>query len=68
MDKKNWNWLSRNQNAIHILEKNPDEIYWDWLSENSNAVRLLEEYSNNTIPLNKNKKNKIRNILFELIT
>ena len=43
MDRKSWNWLSRNQNATHILEKNPDEIYWDWLSENPAAIHLISK-------------------------
>jgi len=31
-DKIDWNFLSKNPNAIPMLEKNPDKIYWDWLS------------------------------------
>jgi hypothetical protein len=37
-----WNWLSRNPNAIHLLEQNIDKINWFWLSENPNAIHLLE--------------------------
>jgi hypothetical protein len=33
--------LSQNPNAIHILEKNIDQINWFWLSENPNAIHLL---------------------------
>ena len=35
--------LSRNPNAIHLLEQNPDKINWGWLSRNPNAIHLLEE-------------------------
>ena len=38
----NWEWLSRNPNAISILEKNIDKIDWYWLSVNPNAIHLLE--------------------------
>ncbi len=41
--KINWDELSKNQNAIHILEENLDKINWNWLSLNPNAIRLLEE-------------------------
>jgi hypothetical protein len=35
--------LSRNPNAIPILEKNLDKVNWFELSENSNAIHLLEK-------------------------
>ena len=35
--------LSRNPNAIHILEQNLDKINWDNLSTNKNAIHLLEQ-------------------------
>ena len=35
--------LSRNPNAIHLLEKNQDKIDWWRLSENPNAIHLLEQ-------------------------
>ena len=35
--------MSRNPNAIHLLEKNPEKIDWYELSMNSNAMRLLEK-------------------------
>ena len=42
-DKINWRQLSRNPNAIHLLEQNKDKINWDYLSENPNAIHLLEQ-------------------------
>src|SRR5205085_101426 len=38
----NWDSLSRNPNAIHLLEKNLDKINWNCLSSNPNAIHLLE--------------------------
>jgi hypothetical protein len=38
-----WNLLSRNPNAIPILERNLDKVNWDWLSHNPNAIPLLEK-------------------------
>jgi len=38
-----WDELSSNPNAIHILEQNMDEIDWDELSANPNAIHLLEQ-------------------------
>jgi len=35
--------LSRNPNAIHILEQNLDKVRWDYLSINPNAIHLLEQ-------------------------
>ena len=43
IDKIDWNWLSMNPNAIHLLEKNVDKIYWYYLSSNPNAIHLLEK-------------------------
>jgi hypothetical protein len=49
MDKINWDELSENPNAIHLLEQNRDKISWwnkiDWimLSSNPNAIHLLEQ-------------------------
>ena len=39
----NWHWLSRNHNAIQLLEQNQDKIDWDWISTNPNAIHLLEQ-------------------------
>jgi hypothetical protein len=37
-----WNWLSTNPNAIHLLEKYPDKISWGFLSKNPNAIHILK--------------------------
>ena len=42
IDKIDWMYLSKNPNAIHLLEKNPKRIDWIWLSKNPNAIHLLE--------------------------
>jgi len=34
IDKIDWFWLSKNTNAIHLLEKNMDKINWSMLSGN----------------------------------
>jgi hypothetical protein len=39
-DKIDWELLSSNPNAIHILEENMDKIDWDMLSENPNIFEL----------------------------
>jgi hypothetical protein len=41
VDKINWDWLSRNPNAILLLERNLDKINWNWLSRNPNAEPFL---------------------------
>ena len=41
--KLDWQTLSRNPNAIEILERNPGKIYWRWLSMNPSAIHLLEQ-------------------------
>ena len=38
--------LSKNPNAIHLLEKNKDKIDWYWLSYNPNVMMLLEKNIN----------------------
>ena len=43
IDKLDWNNLSLNPNAIHLLEQNPDKINWYHLSLNPNAIHLLEQ-------------------------
>jgi hypothetical protein len=40
IDKIDWKWLSRNPNAIHLLEKHLDKINWQMISRNPNAVSL----------------------------
>ena len=42
-EKISWCELSRNPNAIDLLERNPEKIHWFWLSQNPNATRLLEK-------------------------
>ena len=34
IENLNWDNLSRNPNAIDLLQANPDKINWDYLSEN----------------------------------
>ena len=43
LDKIDWKVLSRNPNAIHLLEQNMDKINWWYLSKNPNAIHLLEQ-------------------------
>jgi hypothetical protein len=43
IDKLVWSQLSRNSNAIHILENNLDKVDWVGLSTNPNAIQLLEQ-------------------------
>ena len=39
-----WGCLSRNPNAIHLLEKNLDKVNWSMLSQNPNAIHILEQH------------------------
>lgn len=39
----NWQMLSANPNAVHILEQHMSKIDWDFLSDNPNAIHLLEQ-------------------------
>ena len=41
IEKLNWNCLSSNPNAIHLLEENPDKIDWFWLSSNPSIFEEL---------------------------
>ena len=43
VDKLRWQELSKNPNAIHLLEKNLDKVNWEMLSGNPNAIPLLEK-------------------------
>ena len=45
LEKLDWEMLSSNPNAIHLLEQNPDKIDWNKLSWNPNAIHLLEKKS-----------------------
>ena len=42
-DKLNYDNLSLNHKAVHLLEQNPDKINWKKLSQNPNAIHLLEK-------------------------
>ena len=42
-NKLNWSYLSRNPNAIHLLENNLDKVNWKFLSKNPNAIPILEK-------------------------
>ena len=44
--KLDWNTLSSNPNAIHLLEQNKKRIDWHYLSFNPNALHLLEQNQN----------------------
>jgi hypothetical protein len=48
INKVDWDELSKNPNAIHLLEKmisiDIDKINWDNLSKNPNAIHLLEQH------------------------
>lgn len=39
-----WKYLSNNENAINILERNIENINWEILSGNKNAEKLLRKY------------------------
>ena len=43
IDELDWDWLSINPNAIHLLEKNMDKINWEEISRNPNAIHLIEK-------------------------
>ena len=43
MNEVNWHTLSKNPNAIHILEKNLDKVDWHALSMNPNTIHILEK-------------------------
>jgi hypothetical protein len=43
MYKINWQLLSKNPNAIHLLEENLDKIKWHIFSGNPNSIYLLEK-------------------------
>ena len=43
IEKLQWQGLSQNPNAIHLLEKNLDKIDWHSLSRNPGAIYLLEK-------------------------
>ena len=43
IDKVYWYELSKNPNAMHILEKNLNKVNWYMLSRNPNAIHILEK-------------------------
>ena len=43
LDKIDWWELSKNPNAIHLLEQNMNKINWSCISSNPNAINLLEQ-------------------------
>ena len=43
INKINWNYLSKNPNAIELLKKNQNKINWSMLSKNPNAIELLKK-------------------------
>ena len=43
-EKINWGYLSRNPNAIDLLEKNPDKIDWDMFSKNPSILKKIINY------------------------
>ena len=42
-EKIDWDYLSENPSAIHLLEKNQEKIDWQQLSRNPAAIHLLEK-------------------------
>ena len=58
IDKIDWDFLSFNPNAIHLLEQNREKINWVYLSSNPNAIHLLEQNKNKinreNLPINPN--------------
>jgi len=54
--KLDWDYLSKNPNAIKVIKKNLNKIAWIWLSENPNVIYLLEKKFNKIkwSPLSKN--------------
>ena len=43
IENLDWNGLSSNPAAIHLLEAHPDKINWNLLSANPAAIHLLEK-------------------------
>jgi hypothetical protein len=44
-EKIDWEFLSMNRNAIHLLEKNPEKADWMCLCWEPAAIDLLEKYT-----------------------
>jgi len=68
-DKIDWDKLSFNIKAIHILEKNLNKVNWNNLSLNSNAINLLKKNLDkvnwHNLSLNSNAITIFDNINFE---
>ena len=43
LDKVDWSVLSKNPNAINILENNKDKICWYNIAKNPNAIHLIKD-------------------------
>ena len=43
MDRVEWDMLSQNPSAIHLLEKNLDRVHWTRLCKNPAGIPLLEK-------------------------
>jgi len=43
IDKIDWTILSKNINAMYLLENNLDKVNWWHLSRNKNAIHILEK-------------------------
>jgi hypothetical protein len=41
---ENWSFLSKNPNAIHLLEANPDKIIWNSLCLNCEVFENIYTY------------------------
>ena len=60
INKLDWEYLSRNPNAIKFLECNTDKIDWDYLSENHNIFEINKDYLKNRIdPIKKELIEKV---------
>ena len=46
VEKLDWTYLSKNPNAIDLLEANPDKINWRYLSSNPEAIHILKTRRN----------------------
>ena len=51
-NEKNWYKLSKNSNAILLLERNLEKVDWGLLSQNTEAIYILEKNSNKSNKFN----------------
>ena len=72
INKLNWVFLSKNPNAIHLLENNLDKINWTFLSENPILENNLEKICWYELSKNPNAieilKNNIDKIIWSAIS